>query len=289
MKQAHIHNQRVMPRMTLVRADGHLEEERSDPATFKGLGDHGASANGVAVPSIAAATRGVPGVSSTTGIALADWDDLFRAVTARLKLSVDGRRDATLTAHAGDSVGMATGVLECVEALEQLRLTITSELGRWGELERAAPGLRVALERAQIERACAQAREQRARHEALHDSLMSRTNGRRFRARLSRALNRPASSHVAFGLLGIDPGTFKPVNDRCGHLAGATLLRIVGKPLTCCVRPEDVVSRIGGDALACIDSGLGCVLFDERGQACVASCKFVEARTALIRPPLKRR
>jgi hypothetical protein len=75
------------------------------------------------------------GCVSTTGIALEDCDDLFRAVTARLALSVDAWCDTRLTVKGGDSVRIRTDVLECVEALEQLRLAVTSELGRLREFE----------------------------------------------------------------------------------------------------------------------------------------------------------
>lgn len=57
-------------------------------------------------------------------VSIADWDDLFRAVTARLALLFD--RPAT----AAESARIRAGVLECVQALDQLRTTMTHELVR---------------------------------------------------------------------------------------------------------------------------------------------------------------
>ena len=63
-----------------------------------------------------------PCVSSD--VAIEDWDLLFRSVMARLTSIFDGSEIA-----AGSARNRAS-VLECVEALDQLRKTMTHELGR---------------------------------------------------------------------------------------------------------------------------------------------------------------
>ncbi len=57
-------------------------------------------------------------------VAIEDWDDLFRAVTTRLTLTFDNPQASTVSAR------LRAVALECVEALEQLRTTMTHELCR---------------------------------------------------------------------------------------------------------------------------------------------------------------
>ena len=49
----------------------------------------------------------------------------------------------------------------------------------------------------------------------------------------------------------IDVDGLKQVNDSQGHLAGDTLLRLVGETVRTNVRPYDVTVRYGGDELIC--------------------------------------
>jgi hypothetical protein len=63
-------------------------------------------------------------------VAVEDWDDLFRAVTGRLVRLVRNAQLSTPANRAEDSAVSGISVLECVEALEQLRSTMTHELGR---------------------------------------------------------------------------------------------------------------------------------------------------------------
>ena len=61
---------------------------------------------------------------TVSDVAIEDWDDLFRAVTARLTLTFDKPQASTVSARLREVA------LECVEALEQLRTTMTHELSR---------------------------------------------------------------------------------------------------------------------------------------------------------------
>jgi hypothetical protein len=74
--------------------------------------------------------------SARSDVAIEDWDDLFRAVTTRLTLTFDKPHASTVSAR------LRAVALECVEALEQLRTTMTHELCRLqqtnGQIDRTA-------------------------------------------------------------------------------------------------------------------------------------------------------
>ena len=73
---------------------------------------------------------GVARGSSGGDVAVEDWDDLFRAVTGRLALLVRSAQFSTPANRGVDPAVSGISVLECVEALEQLRSTMTHALGR---------------------------------------------------------------------------------------------------------------------------------------------------------------
>ena len=81
-----------------------------------------------------------------------DWNDLFRAVQARLESSV-GELPAMLPEPGGPSSSerLRASVLECVAALDQLRWTATNELGRRQRAEFDLFAARIALAQVQAE------------------------------------------------------------------------------------------------------------------------------------------
>jgi len=90
--------------------------------------------------------------------------------------------------------------------------------------------------------------EQQLLHEALQDALTDLPNRAYFVERVSQALARVQRDRdYRFALLFLDLDGFKAVNDRLGHAAGDRLLAEIAGRLRTCVRPGDVVVRLGGD------------------------------------------
>jgi diguanylate cyclase (GGDEF)-like protein len=104
-------------------------------------------------------------------------------------------------------------------------------------------------------------REAEARHEAKHDALSGLPNrvhmiekidgflhGRLMETRDNRAI-------AAY----IDIDRFKDVNDTLGHQAGDLLIKLVAERLKGCLRPNDFLSRFGGDefVILCAPAGQG--------------------------------
>lgn len=79
--------------------------------------------------------------------------------------------------------------------------------------------------------------------EAATDTLTGLGNRRRLDAALAELLD----GGVPFALMRMDLDNFKQVNDTHGHAAGDAILRTVAHVLHGICRPQDIVTRIGGD------------------------------------------
>jgi diguanylate cyclase (GGDEF)-like protein len=94
-------------------------------------------------------------------------------------------------------------------------------------------------------------REQRLRHDSMHDPLTGLPNRALFMKRLSDATQRARRGEDGlFAVLFLDVDGFKLVNDSMGHHVGDEMLVTIARRLEECVRGGDIVARLGGDEFA---------------------------------------
>jgi diguanylate cyclase (GGDEF)-like protein/PAS domain S-box-containing protein len=92
---------------------------------------------------------------------------------------------------------------------------------------------------------------------AFFDALTALPNRRRLLDRLRLATSNGVQDQNLGALLMMDLDHFKNLNDTQGHDVGDRLLKQVGRRLMDCVRPDDTVSRVGGDEFVIILERLG--------------------------------
>ena len=92
--------------------------------------------------------------------------------------------------------------------------------------------------------------EERLLHAAFHDDL-TRLHNRAFLMDRLETLLRPAGGATPpCAVLFLDLDGFKQINDSLGHRAGDLMLIEVARRLNACIRPGDVLARVGGDEFA---------------------------------------
>jgi diguanylate cyclase (GGDEF)-like protein len=92
-----------------------------------------------------------------------------------------------------------------------------------------------------------QQREARFRELAHHDALTGLPNRLSLQARMPELLERAAATSSAVAIIFIDLDHFKDINDSRGHRCGDVLLATAATRLRECMRPADLVVRMGGD------------------------------------------
>jgi len=84
------------------------------------------------------------------------------------------------------------------------------------------------------------------------DALTGLANRRSFELALAREIDRVARAGEPALLLALDIDHFKQVNDTHGHASGDLVIKAVAKALLDCVRPMDMVARVGGEEFAIV-------------------------------------
>ena len=90
---------------------------------------------------------------------------------------------------------------------------------------------------------------QQLEYQAVTDPLTGLLNRRGFYQTVENLLLRGERSDSSWVLLYLDLDGFKRVNDSLGHDAGDRVLRWVSEQLKACLRPFDILARMGGDDL----------------------------------------
>jgi diguanylate cyclase (GGDEF)-like protein len=103
------------------------------------------------------------------------------------------------------------------------------------------------------------------RDEALHDPLTGLLNRRFLEEHLQRAVHQAVRARQPLTVVMLDIDRFKRFNDTCGHDAGDTLLRELGRLLQALFRGGDVACRYGGEEFLLVLPGAS--LADARDRA----------------------
>ncbi|HYD94397.1 MAG TPA: PAS domain S-box protein [Noviherbaspirillum sp.] len=89
--------------------------------------------------------------------------------------------------------------------------------------------------------------EERIRQAALHDPLTGLPNRALLFDYAKHVFGRARREGTHSGILFIDLDRFKPINDNHGHEVGDEVLKEVAGRISCAIRAEDMVFRLGGD------------------------------------------
>jgi diguanylate cyclase (GGDEF)-like protein len=196
-----------------------------------------------------------------------EWADEIMRTSLHFEEGITGwaasRREPVLVnqAHLDPRVRFVPGTPIDPEALIAIPLVARSQIkgvlniyrvgedGLFTETEfelakRFADAAALALDNAQIRA--------RLEHQAQTDSLTGLFNHRSFHERLLHALQESSRTHRPSAVLMFDIDDFKHVNDVHGHGVGDELLCVLADTLRSCVRPDDVVCRLGGEEFGVI-------------------------------------
>ena len=100
------------------------------------------------------------------------------------------------------------------------------------------------------------------------DALTGVPNRRAFEEHLARAARDSLETSTPLGLLVIDIDHFKTVNDGYGHPFGDDVLIQVTQRLAACVRPSDMLARLGGEEFGVLAHGVTCRSLPELAERC---------------------
>jgi diguanylate cyclase (GGDEF)-like protein len=158
-----------------------------------------------------------------------------------VELSIVSMAAATFSSPDGKCGGMICVLDDVPRIWTEEEIAI---LGEFGTMAGTEMQLRQLLSDREV-------REQRLRHESVHDPLTGLPNRALFMKRLADATHRARRGQDGlFAVLFLDVDGFKLVNDSMGHHVGDEMLVTIARRLEGCVRGGDIVARLGGDEFA---------------------------------------
>jgi diguanylate cyclase (GGDEF)-like protein len=215
-------------------------------------------------------------------VATVDWDDLFRAVKARLSslaaASLAAQSSPGQLGQLGQLGDLQAGVRDCVSSLDQLHLTLAHEVDRRRALEIDFSNARAALAllRAQLLGARGVAVPFRPANST--DDLTGLADRASVLERFRQLVTGTGQANCAATLVVVNLDGFASVNDAHGHKTGDALLRIVAARLVRALRFDDLVGRLDGDEFVCMLADV-----TNRDQLSHLACKLFDSVAAPIR------
>ncbi|MEF2554252.1 GGDEF domain-containing protein [Aurantimonas sp. A2-1-M11] len=120
---------------------------------------------------------------------------------------------------------------------------------------------------------------------AAHDGLTTLLNRRAFTERAEARLEAMATGDVPGALFLIDADFFKSINDRYGHATGDRALKAIALRLKECLRPGDIIGRLGGEEFGVLLPGVdrsAAMIVAERFCDSVASIRLTSLEGKLV-------
>jgi diguanylate cyclase (GGDEF)-like protein len=157
--------------------------------------------------------------------------------------------------------------------LHQARESEKEQQTQTTENQRIQFGVELELERAKRETARERAKNIRLKEEASRDGMTGLYNHAAFQKLLRQKLD----ECTGLGLILLDVDDFKHYNDTHGHVAGDVLLKDLARLMQAQLRPEDILSRYGGEEFAILLPELdpkGAERIAGRLQAAIAAHSF---------------
>jgi diguanylate cyclase (GGDEF)-like protein/PAS domain S-box-containing protein len=193
--------------------------------------------------------------SSGLELAAADYPTYFRALQEERIIAADDARNDPKTSEFSASYLCPLGITSMLDAPvrqgsrmvgvvchEHVGVRRDWTLDEQNFARSMADMVSLALETSERKRA-----EEMVRWQAYHDSLTRLPNRLQFQNLLAQSIKSAEQEGREAAVLFVDLDRFKQINDTLGHETGDTLLQIVARRLSGCLRNGDMVARLGGD------------------------------------------